>query len=127
MMLKVSPRQSGSAAILLSISPDPDRFAVDPGFFMLSSSANGIRESGGVLSAPRRFASVQARERALPHSEKHRSRDQRVSDGAIQREREVALWPGKRRESLLEPCITGDWWVEAGVVREGCGVDQDTI
>jgi hypothetical protein len=36
-LLKVSPRQSPSSAILLSISSDADRPSVEPDFFMFSS------------------------------------------------------------------------------------------
>src|SRR4029077_243946 len=37
-LLKVSPRQSPSSAILLSISSDADWSSVEPDFFMFSSS-----------------------------------------------------------------------------------------
>src|SRR5262249_37840295 len=52
--LKVSPRQSSSSVILLSISSDADRPSVEPDFFMFSSDdsqyrspmATGRREGG---------------------------------------------------------------------------------
>src|SRR3954470_10928916 len=43
--LKVSPRQSPSSAILLSISSDADWPSVEPDFFMFSSSTSGLFEN----------------------------------------------------------------------------------